>query len=208
MNFLALDISSANTGWALIEELGHGQTPRVDCGSFACRGRDFDENCMVLSDHLVALLRGFRERGLQVSRAAIEDVLRRLPTKRVKIDGGMFAATERDELVSNPHTMTVLPAMAGTASAILHQFKVPSILIPPSTWRKGFIGMGYAPRHVAKAKSRQWLKAEVRQKAELLGINLGFTVKNNDVSDALGLCFHLAATEGARAAIEALRRAA
>lgn len=208
MTYFTLDVSSANTGWTLLQDMGRERPPRVECGSFACRGRDIHEQAAALSDALVPLLRDFRARGVKIERAAIEDVIRRLPMRKVRKDNGMFASEEVEEMVSNPNTMIVLPALVGAAAAILHQFKIPTCLIAPATWRKGFIGVSRAPRHIERGKTSKWLKVEVRQKAEMIGQRLGFTVKNYDVSDSIGIAFHLAATEGARAAIEALRRAA
>lgn len=208
MNFLTLDLSAASTGYALIQELGEGKPPRVECGSWNCRGRDIDEMCAVLSDHLVKLLRGLAARGVKVDRAAIEDVIRRLPVKKVRKDNGLFAATEVEQLVSNPHTMTVLPALVGAACAILHQFKIQIRLVPVATWRKGFIGTARAPVHIAKDKTSKWLKAEVRTKAEMLAVEWGFTIRNYDMSDAFGIACWLAAQEGSPLAVRALRRAA
>ncbi len=204
---LALDIAT-KTGFAVLEDLGHGVAPRVRCGSWHCQGGDFDAKCEALSDHLTGLLRDLRGQGVKPTLAAVEEPIRRLPMVRRRVAGGMFASEPVEEMVSNPNTMLVLPAMIGAACAILRQFKVRKVLVAPATWRKSFIGMSRAPRTIERGKTSQWLKAEVRRKAELLGQKYDFHVPNNDASDAVGISFWLAANEGLFAACDALRKQA
>lgn len=184
--FFSLDVAT-RCGWALWTDRG-SESPAVSCGSWPCIGRDFDEKCAVLSDHLTETLRGQRRRQAPVVKAAIEAPIRRLPTRKRMRDDGV----EVDELASNPHTMLVLPAMIGAACAILRQFGVPWTIVAPSTWRKVALGTGRAP----VGKGTAWFKSEMRMRAEILGAKLDFRVPNHDAADAVGIAIWLAAQSG------------
>src|SRR5688572_7529553 len=138
--FLGLDLSRKATGMALVEML-RPDLPRIELDVWDCDGDDFTDNCMVLSDHLTRFVRGLRGRGRVLQLAGIEAPIRKIPTIKVRRDRGMFAGEEVSVQAGNPHDVMVQQAMAGTAAAILHQFGVPSVLVIPSQWRKGFIGV-------------------------------------------------------------------
>ncbi len=209
MLYLGLDLSPGSAGYALLDDLGSPAGFAVDCGSWSCKGQDFDDNCRALAGQLVALVRKVRSGGREIGMAGVEDIIRAMPMGKKRLVGVDGAIEEIDVLKSSPHTMLVQPAMAGTACGILHMFGIRSLLVPPSTWRKSFIGVGYAPRHIAKTARRQWLKTQAMRKAVLLGLRYGFEVRTNDESDALGLAFHLAAREGGSGhAYAAIARAA
>lgn len=194
MLLLALDIATV-TGFALHEHIGPGRAPRIRCGSWRCEGDDFDTKTESLSDHLYRLLIEERNAGRRIAYAAIEEPLRLIP-KGGRKPGGLFASTPADQAQSNPHTLMVLHAMAGGASAILRRFHIPKRIVTPATWRKSFIGVTRAPPSVLRKDGSRWLKTQVRDAADLLGSKYGFNVPNNDASDALGISFWLAANVG------------
>lgn len=196
MNFLGLDLSSANTGWTLIEEMGEGRAPRITCGSFTCRGEDYDDNVRALSDHLYELLTGFRARGIRVDLAGVEEPLRALPKRKKVISDGMFASRTVEELASNPHTMLVLPAMSGGALVMLHRFKIRAVLVNVAKWRMLCIGRAYAPRGTPEKEKNGWAKREVRKWAADLGLRYGFIIKNSDQSDSVGIAVYAAIQHG------------
>lgn len=192
MNFLGLDLSSANTGWTLIEEMDDGRAPRITTGSFACRGEDYDENCITLSDHLYDLLMDWRKRDIRIDLAGVEEPLRALPKRKVKVSDGMFASRTVEELASNPHTMLVLPAMSGAAITMLHRFKIRHILVNVARWRTLCIGRAYAPKGLPEKERQGWAKKEVRRWATDLSLRYGFHIKNSDQSDSFGVACYTA----------------
>lgn len=189
---LGLDIAST-TGWSTYQPLGLGKPPRIRCGSWKCAGDDFDTKAEALSDHLYRFLRDQRREGTIFAYAAIEEPLRLIPGGRGRKAGGLFASAPDGQAASNPHTLLVLHALAGSACAILRQFHIPKRIVAPATWRKSFIGVTRAPPTVARKDGSKWLKAQVREAADLLGSRYGFDVRNNDASDAVGIVFWLAA---------------
>lgn len=192
MTLLALDIATV-TGWATYQLLGAAKPLRIRCGSWRCDGDDFDSKSEALSDHLYRFLKEERANGTRFEYAAIEEPLRLIPGGRGRKPGGLFASTPDTSAGSNPHTLMVLHAMAGSACAILRQFRIPKRIVTPSTWRKSFIGVTRAPATIARKDGSKWLKAQVRDAANLLGAKHGFNVPNNDASDAIGIAFWLAA---------------
>lgn len=196
MNFLGLDLSSANTGWTLIEEMGDDRAPRITCGSFACRGEDYDDNVRALSDHLYELLIGFRNRGIRIDVAGVEEPLRAMPKRKKVVSDGLFASHTVEELASNPHTMLVLPAMSGGALVMLHRFKIRAVLVNVSKWRVLCIGRAFAPRGISEKEKSGWAKREVRKWAADLGLRYGFIVKNSDQSDSVGIAVYTAIQHG------------
>lgn len=189
---IGLDVAST-TGFCIYQSIGAGKPPRIRCGSWKCLGDDFDTKSESLSDHLYALLKSERAAGARIEYAAIEEPLLVIPRNGVRKGGGLFASEPDNSATSNPHTLMVLHAMTGAACAILRQFHIPKRMVRPATWRKSFIGVTKAPVTVAKKDGSKWLKGQVREAANLLGVKYGFHVANNDVSDSIGVAFWLAA---------------
>lgn len=187
---LALDIASV-TGFATYESVGP-RGLRIRCGSWRCDGEDFDTKAESLSDHLSRFLRDESANGTRFEYAAIEEPLRLIPGGKGRRHGALFASVP-DTSSSNPHTLMVLHALAGSACGILRQFHIRKRLVTPATWRKSFIGISRAPAHVPKKDGSKWLKKQVREAADALGVKYGFHVPNNDASDAIGISFWLAA---------------
>jgi Holliday junction resolvasome RuvABC endonuclease subunit len=201
--YLALDPSASNTGWAVIGDDGEWKPALVECGSFSCAGADIAEHAAKLSTHLTALIRKFRDRGVQIVGAAIEAPI--LVPRTRSVIGADGQAEERPSADAN--SMMKGPAIIGAAVAILVQWRIPVVMVAPATWRKSFIGTGRAPVGArAAGKGRAWFKSEVRKKSAHLGLLFNFTVRNYDASDALGIAFHYAGASGSKCAVAAMRR--
>lgn len=193
--YLGLDLAT-NSGFAVLADRGRGEAPFVETGNFISRGRDFHEAAGVLGDHLVTLIRSLRARQIEIVRAGIEDVIRQPPTKKVRVDDGLFAARFETVGASNAISLVQQPALVGAAAAILRQFRIPVVLVRAEAWRQSFIGVGRAPKSVPRAKARAWLKSEAVQRAAALGLRWGFKVAGHDSADAFGVCAFIAAQDG------------
>jgi hypothetical protein len=185
--FLALDLAT-NTGWTVLIERDGWQPPLVEVGSFRCKGQSIDRMAASLSTALVAIIRDLRKRDIAIKLAGIEDFV-------------------RDPRHSSAAARNLLPGLQCATVAILCQFGIPWELVAPATWRKSFIGTGFAPSFVPSSQRRRWLKQQVRQKADRLGRRAGFATRNDDEGDAIGLAFYLAEAKGSRSAVFALRAA-
>lgn len=195
MNFLGIDLSSASTGWCLLEEMGEGRFPRVTLGSFACRGDDFNENVDVLSDELDALFKDWRGRKLKIDLAGIEAPLRAMPKKKRVITDEFFASRTVEELASNPHTMLILPALQGAAYTMCRRYHIRTVApkrMAPATWRKTCGVQTRAPAGTPEKDRAGWAKRETKMWASTIGLRAGFAIKNMDQSDAFGIACHVA----------------
>lgn len=195
MNFLGLDLSSASTGWGLIEEMGEDRLPRVTLGSFSCRGEDFNENVDVLSDELDTLFREWRKNGLKIDLAGIEAPLRALPKKRKVVTDELFASRTVEELASNPHTMLILPALQGAAYTMCRRYRIRTVApkrMAPATWRKTCGVSTRAPAGTPEKDRAGFAKRETKMWASSVGLRAGFVIKNMDQSDAFGIACHVA----------------
>jgi len=174
MIVLGLDIATT-TGWALHETIDRrANRVRIECGSFKSSGSDHVEQCSAMANSMIALLKRLRGEGRQPELVAMEaPLLHKAVSQR---------RTARSEFLA--------PAFHGAAVAIIAAYRVPMVAVAPQTWRLAFCGEGVRPpKSVPKGKTRDWWKREVRLRADLLGEDLGFIVKNNDVSDAIGVAF-------------------
>lgn len=212
MNFLGLDLSSAKTGWTLIEEIGDDRPPRITCGSFPCNvnARDYDDMCRQLGAALRKMIRDWRGRGIQIDVAGVEAPIRHVSTKRRTVHD-LSGVREVEELATNPQTMVILPALSGACIAILDAFGIRAELWPVSTWRKFCIGRAYAPKGTPPKEASGWGKRETRKWAADLAMRHGFIVRNMDESDSVGIAIYTAVMAGSmpvRKMIAAPRRAA
>jgi hypothetical protein len=218
MNYFALDIAST-TGWALICDRGDDVRLEVLCGSFSCKrldhpemtrrpieAQDIHQSAIIMGRQLRFLLRSFVKDGIKPDVAVVEDLIRQLPQFKRKKQGNELFASEPETQTAGIQARILLSVLFGAAVGAMDQMGLSTAApISVSTWRKGFIGAARAPKEIPRDKTSQWLKRRVRDKADAIGEDLGFKVRNFDESDGLGLGLHFAASRGSLGATLAIR---
>lgn len=80
-------------------------------------------------------------------------------------------------------TIRTLLALCGVAEMVAHDRGVIPREVPSEKWRKHFLGLSHAPRHIAKSKRRQWLKREAQKRCD----ERGWGWLSDDEADACGV---------------------
>jgi hypothetical protein len=187
VEIIGLDISTT-TGWCLYEGMGRGVPPRITCGLWELSSDDLGEKCAALGLALGSLCKGHPN----LRYAAIEAPLQTLSPVR-KATGDL--AGEHFAGVTTARTLASSNALVGAAEGVLGAHLVPCRRVASASWRKGFIGTSFAPKHLKRDEGRKWLKNEARFYADKISRQYGeFHIPNSrdrDAAEAVGIAIWL-----------------
>lgn len=175
---LALD-QATTTGWAACPDSPNAFTPAlVKSGYFRAPKRPLD------SERLALIYNGIIELG---QRFEPELICIEAPFFPWAGTGGEQAKSEDGEERKskwrfNLVTVKWLQQVKGVVLAAAGNLSVPFEEYPPQSWRKTFVGFGFAP----DGEDDDWMKREVMRKAKALG----FEPAISDQADAIGILAH------------------